>query len=84
MENVDEALGLLVVGLVTVFAILFLVIVIGNLVISLTNRFIPDDKKTGGSHPSARLANTKKLAAIMAVVDVITHGKGKVDSIQKK
>jgi oxaloacetate decarboxylase gamma subunit len=84
MENMDEALGLLVVGLVTVFAILFLVIVIGNLVIGLTNRFIPDDKKTGDSHPSVRLADTKKLAAIVAVVDVITHGKGKVDSIQKK
>jgi oxaloacetate decarboxylase gamma subunit len=84
MENMDEALGLLAVGMVTVVVILCLVVVIGNLVIGLTNRFIPDNKKPGDSNPSGKLANTKTVAAIVAVVDVITHGKGKVDSIQKK
>lgn len=84
MENLNEALELLVVGLLTVFAILCLVIVIGNLVIGLTNRFIPDDKKPGDSNPSGKLTNTKTVAAIAAVVDVITQGKGKIDSIQKK
>ncbi|HCC86101.1 MAG TPA: oxaloacetate decarboxylase [Porphyromonadaceae bacterium] len=84
MENLNEALGLLAVGMVTVVIILCLVVVIGNLVINLTNRFIPDDKRTGDSNLSGKLVNTKKVAAIAAVVDVITRGSGRVDTIEKR
>lgn len=84
MENLNEALGLLAVGMVTVVIILCLVVVTGNLVINLTNRFIPGDKRTGESHPSGKLVPTKKVAAIAAVVDVITRGSGRVDSIEKR
>jgi len=84
MENINEALVLLVVGMLTVLVVLCLVVAIGNLLIGLTNRFIPDDKKPGDSNPSGKLTNTKTVAAIAAVVDVITQGKGKIDSIQKK
>ncbi len=88
MEDLNTALGLLVVGMVTVFIILCLVVVIGNLVIRLTNRFIPVavpvTAKPGNGGSIERKAHPKKLAAIIAAVEVVTRGKGHVDSIEKK
>lgn len=83
MENINEALSLLVVGMVMVFIILLLVVAIGNVVILITNRYIPAMQKAteGGA---TKGSNPKKLAAIAAVVDMITQGEGRVDSIQKK
>ncbi|MDR2815455.1 MAG: OadG family protein [Proteiniphilum sp.] len=88
MDNLNTALGLLVVGMVTVFIILCLVVVIGNLVIRLTNRFIPETVPAGGKSgdggSAGKKAHPQKLAAIIAAVDVATQGKGSVESIEKK
>ena len=83
MENLSEALGLLAIGMIMVIIVLWLVVGLGNLVISLTNRFIPDEKKPGTTNRAGGV-HPKKLAAIVAAVDVITHGRGKVDSVHKK
>ena len=83
MENLNTALGLLVVGVITVMIVLWLVVIIGNLVVRLTNRFIPvKDTPTGGTGRGT--ADSKKMAAIVAAVDAVTEGKGNVDSIQRK
>lgn len=84
MENLDEALSLLLVGMVTVFIILALVVFIGNLVIRLTNRFIPAPVQPDIPATPGRKMHSKKLAAIVAAVDVVTGGKGKVGRIEKK
>lgn len=84
MENINEALSLLIVGMVMVFIILILVVVIGNVVILLTNRYIPVMQKSIDGTRDTKTTNTKKLAAIAAVVDLVTQGKGRVNSIQKK
>lgn len=82
MENLNTALGLLVVGVVTVLIVLWLVVLIGNLVVRVTNRVVPfDDKPDGGS--TRGRSDTKKMAAIVAAVDAATGGRGSVDSIQK-
>jgi oxaloacetate decarboxylase gamma subunit len=49
MENLNEALFLLVVGMLTVFVILMLVVAVGNLIILFTNRFcrLPTMPKRG-------------------------------------
>ena len=83
MENMNEALSLLVVGMIMVLLILFLVVVVGNAVIRLTNRYIPVTEKTDAGL-RAKSINSKKTAAIVAVVDTITQGKGRVNSIKKK
>lgn len=83
MENINEALSLLVIGMVMVFIILFLVVAIGNAVILLTNRYLPELQKTSDVGGVTNRTNPKKLAAIAAVVDMITQGEGRVDSIQK-
>ena len=83
MENMNEALSLLVVGMIMVLLILFLVVVVGNAVIRITNRYIPVTQKVD-AEGSAKSINSKKMAAIVAVVDTITQGKGRVNSIKKK
>ena len=83
MENLNDALGLLAIGMIMVIIVLWLVVGLGNLVINLTNRFISDEKKPGTSNRDKGIHH-QKLAAIEAAVDVITHGRGKVDSVQKK
>ena len=83
MENMNEALSLLVVGMVMVFIILLCVVAIGNVVILITNRYMPAMQKVT-EEGTTKGANPKKLAAIAAVVDMITQGEGRVDSIQKK
>lgn len=84
MENINEALSLLMVGMIMVFIILFLVVVIGNMVIQLTNRYVPVTEKPANGARAIKSTNSKKLAVIAAVVDLITQGEGRVDSIQKK
>lgn len=79
MENINEALSLLLVGMVMVLLILFLVVAIGNVVIRLTNRYITVDEGE-----TIKSINPKKMAVIVAVVDMITQGKGRVASVQKK
>lgn len=83
MENLNTALGLLVVGMITVLIILWLVVLIGNLVVRVTNRLIPVQEKPGGTTGGGS-PDSKKMAAIVAAVDVATGGKGKIDSIERK
>ncbi len=84
MENMNEALGLLVVGMIMVFIILLLVVAIGSLVVQLTNRYVPVMQKPADGGVAGKITNPKKMAAIAAVVEFITQGEGRVDSIQKK
>lgn len=83
MENLGTALGLLLIGITMVMIVLWLVVGLGNLLINLTNKYIHDEKSDGNTkHGKSR--DTKKVAVISAVIDVITQGQGRVDSIQKK
>ena len=84
MENMNEALSLLVIGMVMVLTILLLVVAIGNVVILLTNRYIPATQKITDGGGTIKGTQPKKLAAIAGLVDMITQGEGRIDSIQKK
>lgn len=85
MENLNEALKLMVVGMATVFAILFIVIYLGKALIALVNKYVPEEV-----HPAHAAAAAGKpapipphaMAAIAAAVSVITKGKGKVAKVE--
>ena len=77
-ENTELALNLMAIGMFTVFAILFMVVTGGNLLIKWVNRFIPEVIKQEVVKP-----DQKKLAAIIAAVQVITKGKGNIEKITK-
>ena len=86
IENFETATVLLVVGMLTVFLILGLVVLSGHLLIVLVNKLgdenLPSSgaikRKNDGSNP-----NPAQLAAIVAAVDAATGGSGKIDKIEK-
>lgn len=71
---------LLVVGLGTVFCALLLIIGMGNLLISVVNRFFPEEEIK--PQATAGVASNIRMA-IESAVNTITAGKGKVESIEK-
>ncbi|MDW7692480.1 hypothetical protein R9C00_12910 [Flammeovirgaceae bacterium SG7u.111] len=89
-EGFNSAFMLLAVGMITVGTILALVIVSGNILISLVNRFFPEEAKpltpvrqVATVNPQREIG-ASKLAAIVTAVDIATQGKGKVSSIEKR
>lgn len=86
-EEFSLALQLLGIGMGTVFLILSFVVLSGNALIRIVNRYMPAPAKAPKSTPrtgggSAIAPDT--LAAIVAAVDSVTDGKGKITSIEKK
>ncbi|MDH5396985.1 MAG: OadG family protein [Cyclobacteriaceae bacterium] len=80
-ESLQTALTLLVLGMVTVFAILMLVVSGGRFIIYLSNKYFPGQGK--GTPPEDRLKKNKHLAVIAAITEYITAGKGSVERIEK-
>ncbi|SHE39947.1 oxaloacetate decarboxylase, gamma subunit [Mariniphaga anaerophila] len=85
MEDIlSNALSILVIGMITVILILGLVVVVGNVLIRLTNKFwpLPDGPVKKGNSSGAIPAGT--MAAIVAAVDTVTGGRGKITKVEKK
>ncbi|MBL7970970.1 MAG: OadG family protein [Prolixibacteraceae bacterium] len=82
MEIAFELLG---VGMVTVFIILALVVVLGDLIIRFVNRFVPELEKVAvtKSASGASEVNPKKMAAIVSAVTKVTGGSGRVTKVEK-
>jgi oxaloacetate decarboxylase gamma subunit len=84
MEGIlSNAVSILVVGMITVLLILWMVVVVGNVLILLTNKFwpLPEGKGTEGGN---RTVTANKMAAIVAAVQMYTGGKGKITKIEKE
>ena len=82
MDNLGIGLLLMVVGMVTVFIILLIVIYLSKIFISLVNKFAPNEEPVKVS-PQRAIADNESVAAIKAAVKVLTAGKGKVVKIEK-
>lgn len=84
-ESIFGALELLVVGMLTVFVILLIIIYFGKLLIYAVNKSAPAEepakKKVAAVAVPQIDANTK--AIIESAVNQITNGTGKVTNIQK-
>ena len=79
MENLETAFLLMVVGMATVFVILLIVIYLGKLLISLVNKYAPEEvvpAKQASRVPAAIPGN-------ILAVNVVTQGKGKVSKVEK-
>ena len=77
-----DAIQLMLTGMGTVFFILIMVVVLGNVIIRVTNTFAVVSNQPGKTSTS-RGIEPAKLAAIVSAVDVVTRGKGKVSSVEK-
>lgn len=82
MQPINEAISIMFVGMLTVFFILFLIVVIGNTIVRLSNKYLPEEvvplKATKSNSPS-----NNTLAAISTAIEIATGGKGKVTNIKK-
>lgn len=89
MENIETGLLLMVVGMTTVFAILLIVINLGKGLITLVNKYAPEEivvkKQTATQTAPAQTSSLpgKTTAAIVAAVSMVTGGQGKVTKIEK-
>lgn len=85
MSDFGLALELMGVGMITVFIILALVVVIGNLIIRFVNKYIPEEvaKVIPVAVNQKNGLNPKTMAVIVSAVNSITSGKGKVSKIEK-
>ncbi len=82
MDNLTTGLLLMVIGMVTVFIILLVVIYFSKLLIAVVNRVAPEEAHKKVSAQRA-IADNDSVAAIKAAVKVLTAGKGKVVKIEK-
>ncbi|HAW05581.1 MAG TPA: oxaloacetate decarboxylase [Saprospirales bacterium] len=83
-SNISNALVLLTIGMITVFLILALVVISGNILIKIVNKYTPEPtKKFSRNYRSVTVTAPETLAAIATAVETVTAGHGKVESIQK-
>ncbi len=76
-SNLSNAASLLGIGMITVFLVLFLVVVTGKILIRVVNRFAKEVESQ-----ISNSTNPKHIAAITAAVEVFTNGKGKITNIE--
>jgi len=85
MNDMGMALELLGVGMITVFIILALVVILGDLIIRFVNRFMPEVEKVLPSQQGNFTSeiNPKKMAAIVSAVNTVTNGAGHIKKIER-
>lgn len=82
MQSFDIAVELLVVGMITVWLVLFLVVGVGHISKLFVNRFAPEEVV---SSPTSKpgVLNNNKLTAITAAVNIASKGEAKVAKIER-
>ncbi|PHN07729.1 OadG family protein [Flavilitoribacter nigricans] len=85
--DLQTALSVFLIGMLTVFVVLTLVIYTGKLVIWMVNRTVSREEARHLADHHRREAQLGEaqhhhLPAIIAAVDTITQGKGRIESIE--
>lgn len=81
-----EAIKLMIVGMATVFVILFIVIQLGKLLICIVNKVAPEETSAAPKTiktQSAQPVDTATMAVINQAVAQITDGKGRVSAVRR-
>lgn len=81
--DMGEAIFLMIVGMVTVFTVLLLVVGIGNVIIRFVNRFLPEEVAAKPATSAAPAINPNVYSAICSAVSTVTGGKGTVVDVKK-
>ncbi len=86
MEYLADGFSLLIIGMLTVFSVLVLVVTSGGLLIRIVNKFYPiqqSGKIVSDSIDQSGFIRSELISAITAAVDIVTKGKGKVEGIER-
>lgn len=85
--ELQTALLLLIVGMITVFIILSLVVLTGRTLIWVVNKYFSEEEEITYHSTIPYLEDDiiykKKLAAIAAAVEIATGGQGKVVKVER-
>jgi len=81
--NISEAIKLMFIGITAVFVALILIILLGNLLIRLVNKYAPEEEKPVAKQSNIATINPNVAQAIKAAVNTIIGGKGAVTNIEK-
>jgi len=85
--ELQTALLLLVVGMITVFIILSLVVFTGRTIIWVVNKYFSEEEKITYDYAMPYIEEDviykKKLAAITAAVEIATGGKGRITKVER-
>lgn len=76
------AFTLLLIGMITVFVVLLLVVAVGNLLIFFVNKYLPSTHPKPDDSPLGTISHPK-LAVLSAVVEQVTEGRGNITKIEK-
>lgn len=77
-----EAFKLMLTGMSTVFLILIFVVLLGHLIIMVSNKLNSKVVSVGATNNN-KIISSPKMAAIIAAVEVATQGNGNINSINK-
>ncbi|MFY0688033.1 MAG: hypothetical protein JXQ90_12760 [Cyclobacteriaceae bacterium] len=80
-EEISTALSLLIIGMLTVFVVLLLVVITGNLLIRIVNKYFTPEIIESITRD---VINPSKIAAITTAVEVFTNSRGKITRIDKE
>jgi len=80
-QNIQLGIQLLMVGMLSVFIILGIVVSLGKLLILTVNKYSKEPQKQK-RHQNNRI-NRNHLVALSAVVETVTQGQGVIKSITK-
>ncbi|WP_339789995.1 OadG family transporter subunit [uncultured Imperialibacter sp.] len=85
MEDIERAVSLMGVGMITVFLVLALVVLTGNALIKFVNTFVPETLQASPKSPSTPTSQvaSKKVAAITSAVHQLSGGKANIQKIEK-
>lgn len=84
-EDLNTALLLMGVGMITVFLVLTCVVILGNVLTRFVNKFVPITESVPVKPSSSNnTISAAKVAAITAAVEVFTKGKGQITSIKQQ
>jgi len=73
----------MLIGMVTVFAILLIIIYFGKALIAFVNKFCPEEVKPTAQPQQQASIDPQVAQAIALAVNNLTGGKGKVEKIEK-
>ncbi len=79
----SQALSLLFSGMTTIFVVLSLVVLVGNLLIRLVNRWTPNPVVLSPVLSENDIPPSQ-IAAIVAAVEFATKGQGKIGEITRE
>lgn len=84
--SISSALTLMLIGMITVFLVLFLVYLTGTILIRIVNIWFPESQPVAPVSPRTQNQGItpQQIAAITTAVEIFTEGRAQIINIEKQ